>query len=73
MINARRHITCDGRKVEIRNLLLFTERSDDGGYFRVVSVGHAREEVMLDLIVETTVHKAQERAAYIGGRDNLIV
>jgi len=50
-----------------------THRSDNGSNFGVVHVGHAGEQVVLDLVVEATVHEAQPRAPDVGRRGDLVV
>ncbi len=59
--------------MDVRNALLGAELADDGSDGRIVGVLHTGEQVMLDLVVQTSVHEAQEAAANVRRRDNLLI
>ncbi len=60
-------------KVNVGDALLGAKLADDRSNSGIVSVLHTREQVVLNLVVQTSIHKAQESTANIGRRDNLLV
>jgi len=60
MLHTRGNVARDGGEVKIRNFFLLAEGPDDRSDLWVVHVRHAGEEMVLDLIVEPAVAKAQE-------------
>ena len=57
--------------MHIGDLALLTERLDYRGDGRVMAVGDAWKEVVLDLVVEAAIEEAEQRAPNIGGADHL--
>ena len=68
---ARANILGDCVKVHVGDIALLTELPDNRGDGGVMAVGDAREEVVLNLVVEAAIEEAEQRAPNIGGADHL--
>ena len=73
MVDARPNVLHNSGKVMIGQTLLQAKLPDHRRHFGVVAVMHAGEQVMLDLVVEAAIEKAQPLATHVGRRDHLVM
>ena len=66
MVDQGINIFNDCREVGVRDVLLFTVLPNDRGNGVVVGVIDAGEEMVLDLVVETSVEDGKPKTADIG-------
>ena len=57
MAHGGSHVVCDGREVHVRDAFLQAELPNEGRNGGIVAMAYTREEVMLDLVVESTIQK----------------
>ena len=73
MAHGGSHVVCDGREVHVRDAFLQAELPNEGRDGGIVAMAYTREEVMLDLVVESTIQKAQKCTTDIATRRCLLV
>lgn len=71
MFSTTAHIGTNGVEMDIGNVLLQTELSHHWGNGWVVGVVDAGKQVVLDLVVQTTVGETEPRATHVRGGDYL--
>ena len=61
----------DAAEMDVGDAALLAEGAHDRRDLGVVAVADAREQVVLDLVVQASVHEAEDAAAHVGRRNNL--